>query len=61
MKWNTAPLAPACTWGLNEWKAVRREFESLLRRRVDPVEAGAVRNPFVPRQMDQEREPLCAA
>lgn len=47
--------------GLAEWDAARRDFEAMLGRHVDLVEAGAVRNPFVLRQIDQERELLYAA
>ena len=47
--------------GLDEWDAARRDFEALLGRPVDLVQAGAVRNPFVLRQIEQERELLYAA
>lgn len=53
-------FAPGFRIGLQEWDAVRRDFESLLERRVDLVQAGAVRNPFVLRQIEQERELLYA-
>lgn len=52
---------PGFRVGLDEWDAVKRDFEALLGRHVDLVEAGAVRNPFVLRQIDQERELLYAA
>lgn len=47
--------------GLDEWDAARRDFEALLGRRVDLIQAGAVRNPYVLRQIEQERELLYAA
>lgn len=47
--------------GLDEWDAVRRELESLLERRVDLVQSGAVRNPFVQRQIERDRQLLYAA
>ncbi|MFG6467092.1 nucleotidyltransferase family protein [Roseateles sp. BYS87W] len=52
---------PGYRVGLEEWDATRRDFEALLGRRVDLVQLGAVRNPFVQRQIDQERELLYAA
>lgn len=52
---------PGFRVGLDEWDATRRDFEALLGRRVDLVQAGAVRNPFVLRQIEQERELLYAA
>lgn len=52
---------PGYRVGLDEWDAARRDFEALLGRRVDLVQAGAVRNPFVLRQIEQERELLYAA
>ncbi|MCF8204975.1 MAG: nucleotidyltransferase domain-containing protein [Methylotenera sp.] len=47
--------------GLDEWDAARRDFEALLGRPVDLVQSGAVRNPFVMRQIEQERELVFAA
>ena len=47
--------------GLAEWDAARRDFEALLARPVDLVQPEAVRNPFVLRQIEQERELLYAA
>lgn len=47
--------------GLQEWDAARRDFEALLGRPVDLVQPEAVRNPFVLRQIEQERELLYAA
>lgn len=35
--------------------------EALLQRRVDLVELGAVRNPYVRRGIDESRELVCAA
>jgi len=52
---------PGLRVGLDEWDAARRDFEALLGRRVDLVQAGAVRNPFVLRQIERERELLYAA
>lgn len=52
---------PGYRVGLDEWDAVRRDFEAVLGRRVDLVQSGAVRNPFVLRQIEQERELLYAA
>lgn len=52
---------PGYRVGLDEWDAARRDLVSLLGRRVDFVQADAVRNPFVLRQIEQERELLYAA
>lgn len=52
---------PGVRVGLDEWDAARRDFEAVLGRRVDLVQAGAVRNPFVLRQIERERELLYAA
>lgn len=52
---------PGFRVGLDEWDAARRDLEALLGRRVDLVQANAVRNPFVLRQIEKERELLYAA
>lgn len=52
---------PGVRVGLDEWDAARRDFETVLGRRVDLVQADAVRNPFVLRQIERERELLYAA
>lgn len=52
---------PGLRVGLAEWDAARRDFEALLARPVDLVQPEAVRNPYVLRQIERERELLYAA
>ena len=39
---------------------MRDEFEAMLGSRVDLVMTGAVRNPFIARQIERTRQMLCA-
>lgn len=49
-------FAPDARTGLDEFFGVKSEMERLLGRRVDLVETSAVRNPFVQRRMNRQRE-----
>lgn len=47
--------------GLSEYFSLKHALEELLGRAVDLVEPGALRNPYVIRSIDRNREPVYGA
>lgn len=54
-------FAPDAQPGLNVFFGVNADLEKLLGRRVDLVEPGAVRNPYVLASINRNREAVYAA
>ena len=54
-------FAPGVSVGLDTFFGAKADLAQLPGRDVDLVEAGAIRNPFVPSDIDQSRESVHAA
>ena len=54
-------FAPGAQYGLDAYLGLKAALESLLQRRVDLVEPGALRNPYVLADINRAREVVYAA